>query len=56
MRKFVDKQLSECCYWAGYETTIKSSGGECECRKRSDEATQALTVTVRKLLVIIQDW
>jgi hypothetical protein len=33
---------------------LKFSDGESECRKRSDESTQALIVTVRKLLVIIQ--
>lgn len=48
--------LSECCYWGAYELHLKSSGGECECHKRNDEATQALIVTVRKLLVIIEGW
>lgn len=40
----------------GMKPQFKSSGVECECSKRSDEATQALIVTVRKLLVIIKGW
>jgi hypothetical protein len=38
----------------GMKLQLKSSGGECDCRKRSDEATQTLILTVRKLLVFIQ--
>jgi len=37
----------------GVKILLKSSGGEFECRKRSDVATQALIVTVRKLYTSI---
>ena len=53
---FVDQKcIPKAVIEQGMKLHVKSSGGECECHKRSDEATQALIVTVRKLLVIIQD-